>query len=717
VEQFRQLDQQVTEHNRLRLTYAHWKGLPQQDGGGQIAVLRRQMSIKSRHLPIRKLMQQAGNAIQAIKPVFMMSPLSIANYLAADCVGFDLIIFDEASQVKPVDAFGAILRGKQVVVVGDSKQMPPTSFFDSLIQGAEDDDENGTPTADVESILGLCKAQGMPERMLRWHYRSQHESLIAVSNYEFYENRLIIFPSADQQNNALGLAYRYLPHTVYDRGKSSTNAQEAEAVAREVMEFARAQLRRPVNERQSLLVVAFSVAQARAISDRLEMLRRQDGFCEEFFARGHHEPFDVKNLENVQGDERDVIFISIGYGRDQTGQASMNFGPLNRDGGERRLNVLITRARRRCEVFTNLTDQDIDLNRTNARGVRSLKSFLSYARTGKLDIAAPTGRGTDSPFENEVKVALESFGYEVITQVGTAGFFIDLAIVDPQRRGSYILGIECDGAMYHSSRSARDRDRLRQQVLEGLGWRIHRIWSTDWFRDPDRELKRVIAAINEAQTLGLTNTASGESKPDSAPIERMVIEARDSNGNSSLSQRYRIVSFEINLNGDELHEVRHDVLASWVVEVVKIESPVHISEIMRRIANGAGLNRVGNRIKAALESACEYAERTGEIRRQGEFFWTKEMVRPVIRDRSSLPTASRKMDLVAPEELAAAIEQIVRNSYGIERESVGPEVSRIFGFSRTGDEIRNTIENMIDHLLSNGTLKQAGSHIVVSNAA
>ncbi|HEX5081220.1 MAG TPA: DUF4011 domain-containing protein, partial [Blastocatellia bacterium] len=228
VEQFRQLDRQITEHNRLRLIHAHWQGLPQQGGGGgQIAVLRQQMSRKTRHLPIRKLMLQAGNAIQAIKPVFMMSPLSIANYLAAGGVSFDLIIFDEASQVKPVDAFGAMLRGKHVVVVGDSKQMPPTSFFDSLIQGAEDDDDDGAPTADVESILGLCKAQGMPERMLRWHYRSKHESLIAVSNHEFYDNRLIIFPSVDKQHETLGLIYRYLPNTVYDRGKSSTNPLEA----------------------------------------------------------------------------------------------------------------------------------------------------------------------------------------------------------------------------------------------------------------------------------------------------------------------------------------------------------------------------------------------------------------------------------------------------------------------------------------------------------
>ncbi|HEX5085166.1 MAG TPA: DUF3320 domain-containing protein, partial [Blastocatellia bacterium] len=417
----------------------------------------------------------------------------------------------------------------------------------------------------------------------------------------------------------------------------------------------------------------------------------------------------------VQGDERDVIFISIGYGRDQTGQASMNFGPLNRDGGERRLNVLITRARRRCDVFTNLTDQDIDLNRTNSRGVRALKSFLAYARTGKMDVAAPTGRGTDSPFEDEVKAALESSGYEVITQVGTAGFFIDLAIVDPEKRGSYLIGIECDGASYHSSRSARDRDRLRQQVLEGLGWRIHRIWSTDWFRDPARELKRVIAAIDEARTRAvLTNTAPVNPRPDSTPIER-VAEAPNSDGNGRLGQPYQMANLSIDLNGDELREVGYDSLVSWIASIVKVESPVHINEIARRVANAAGLSRVGNRIKDAIESACAYAERKGEIRRRREFFWAKDMVRPVVRDRSNLPAASRKIELVAPEEIAVAIEQIVKNSYGIEREGIGPEVSRIFGFSRTSDEIRNAIESVIDHMLSDGALKRSGSHIVVSN--
>ncbi len=717
VEQFRRLDRLVAEHNRLRLAQAHWQRLPQQDGGGQLGVLRRELAKKTRHLPIRKLMKEAGKAVQAIKPVFMMSPLSIANYLTPASVNFELVIFDEASQVKPVDAFGAILRGKQIVVVGDSKQMPPTNFFDSLIQGDDSDDEDRSITSDIESILGLCKAQGMPERMLRWHYRSRHESLIAVSNYEFYENRLIVFPGIDKQNNALGLVYHHLPNASYDRGKSTTNVQEASVVAQAVIDFARAQLRLPVEARQSLLVASFSVAQAKAIWDRLEMLRRQDSSCEEFFALGRHEPFDVKNLENVQGDERDVIFISIGYGRDESGQVSMNFGPLNRDGGERRLNVLITRARIRCEIFTNLTDQDIDLTRTNSRGVRVLKSFLAYAQTGKLDIPEMTGRGTDSPFEDEVKDALESLGYEIRTQVGSAGFFIDLAVVDPKRLGSYLLGIECDGAMYHSSRSARDRDRLRQQVLEGLGWRIHRIWSTDWFRHPERELKRAVVAIQEAQTKGQQSVPGNNSEDDFVPIERSVIEFDAPPKSRSLTQPYQMVGLSSDLRGYELHTVRRDWLASFVVEVVKIESPVHLTEVARRIANAAGQNRLGSRIRAAIEAACDHAARAGAIRRQGDFLWLKEMVHPPVRDRSTLPPSSLKIEMVAPEELALAIEQVVRNSFGIQRENVALEVIKVLGFSRTSDDMKSTIEIMIDRLISAGSLKRAGSHIVVSSVA
>ena len=322
--------------------------------------------------------------------------------------------------------------------------------------------------------------------MLRWHYRSRHESLITVSNNEFYDNRLVVFPSPDKGREDVGLRFRHDPTVSYKRERGGRfNAGESRAVARAVMEHAQ------TSPDLTLGVAAFSLTQARRIEDELEILRRGDPSGEPFFAAHSEEPFFIKNLENVQGDERDVILISVGYGKVEGGYMPMNFEPLNKDGGERRLNVLITRARRRCVVYSNFVADDLDMRRTNTRGVQSLKTFLEYAQTGDLHIPQASGREADSPFEEAVTGKLRERGYAVDQQVGSAGFFIDLAVVDPQRPGRYLLGIECDGASYHSARSARDRDRLRQQVLEGLGWTIHRIWSTDWFRNPQRELAKM----------------------------------------------------------------------------------------------------------------------------------------------------------------------------------------------------------------------------------
>ena len=518
IERFKSIDRQSLEYNRGRVASAHRRRasrpnqLPSRlvksdsapgadqvrERQNQLRVLQREIQKRSRHKPIRQLLNEAGRIIQDIKPVFMMSPLSIANYLDPDSVAFDLVVFDEASQVRPVDALGALLRAEKAIVVGDSRQLPPSSFFDRMVQSNDDDEDDGeSVTADIESILGLFASRGAPSRALRWHYRSRHESLIAVSNQEFYDGDLVIFPSPDVGREATGLRFHHLPDAVYDRGRSAANQREAEAVAEAVMEHA---IKTPG---LSLGVAAFSQSQARAIEDRLEMLRLQDDSGEEFFATHPEEPFFVKNLENVQGDERDVIFISVGYGRDATSQVSMNFGPLNNPGGERRLNVLITRAKHQCHVFTNLRADDIDLGRTRSVGVRALKTFLAYAETGVMPVDAPYESDfiVDSPFQREVARRLESLGYQVHQEVASGGKFVDIGIVDPQRPGRYIIGIECDGASYHSSRFARDRDRLREEVLEGLGWTLHRVWSTDWFTNSGRELGRTVEAIEEASRL------------------------------------------------------------------------------------------------------------------------------------------------------------------------------------------------------------------------
>jgi very-short-patch-repair endonuclease len=710
IRKFRELDKLTFQYNRAKLAHAHWQKLPNYSGPGQLSVLRREFEKKTRHLPIRQLILRAGNAIKAIKPIFMMSPLSIATFLPPGSVGFDLVVFDEASQVKPVDAFGAIFRSKQAVVVGDSRQMPPTSFFDSLTKGEEAHEEN--VTSDIESILGLFAAQGAPQKMLRWHYRSRHESLIAVSNQEFYDSRLVVFPSPDASKQELGLIFHHLPETAYDRGRSRTNPLEAKEVAQAVMKHARLQMRLPAKDRLTLGVAAFSVAQMQAIQDQLELLRRQDSSCEEYFAGHPDEPFFVKNLETVQGDERDVIFISIGYGRTAEGYVAMEFGPLNRDGGERRLNVIITRARLRCEVFTNLTADDIDLNRTNARGVRALKTFLSYARDGRLDVAVVSGEAFGSPFEESVHAELTGLGYEVRQQVGSAGFFIDLAVIDLERPGRYLLGIECDGASYHSARSARDRDRLRQQVLEGLGWRIHRIWSTDYFRNPDRELKRVVEAIEQAKILGhaVDNRSTPEGRSQNETIER----------NSSTERAdelpsippYILAGLLVNTGGVELHRMAMPTLADWIVRVVQAESPVHISEVARRIADATGVRRVASRIQAAVESACSFAAKSGAIRRKGDFLWMSSMGQPAIRDRSSLPSSSRKIDLIAPEEIALAIEKAVADSCGMNREDVPAAACRLFGLMRVSEETRAHVNEIIQDLIIANRLANQGEQLV-----
>ena len=495
VEEFRYLDQARINMARGEVATAHYDGIPRNALGGEMAVVRREIEKKRRHKPIRQLLKEAGTAILAIKPVFMMSPISVAQYLESGCLTFDVLIIDEASQVNPVDALGAMARAKQVVVVGDDKQLPPTRFFRKMLDEsavAEDSDDD-INAGDLESILGLCIAQGMSQRMLRWHYRSRHHSLIAVSNREFYENHLCVVPSPTTITAMHGLHFRFVKAVCTTEATQPRTRWRPRRSPSAVIEHAK---RCP---KKSLGVGTFSVAQRDAIRGELEVLLRAHVELSAFFSPGSPEPFFVKNLENIQGDERDVIFISVGYARDSSGYMAMNFGPLSSQGGERRLNVLISRARERCEVFSSITADDIDLQRAKSRGAAAFKTFLRYAATGVLDTQIPTGGDHDSDFERQVALALEGRGYEVHRQVGTAGFIIDLAVVDSERPGRYLLGIECDGATYHSSRSARDRDRLRESVLRDRGWRIHRVWSTDWFHRSSEQLQKILDAIEKAK--------------------------------------------------------------------------------------------------------------------------------------------------------------------------------------------------------------------------
>lgn len=511
INKFTELDRKILVENRKRIIYSAYEETPKLTSGASRAseagILINEFNRKRGHMPIRTLMTKAGGLVQKIKPCFMMSPLSISQYLDPRSTRFDVIIFDEASQVRPEDAVGALLRGKQVVVMGDSRQLPPTAFFDTVIDTPENEPDDYAGAGDMESILNVCKGS-FPVKTLRWHYRSRHESLIAVSNQEFYDNRLYVYPSPMQKDERLGLKFVHLPDAVYDRGKSGANRVEAKAVARAVFEHV---LKYPD---KSLGVGTFNVKQQEAIQEEIEVLIKANPGIDLNSGTREGEHFFVKNLETIQGDERDVILLSVGFGFDGNRKLSLNFGPLNREGGERRLNVLTTRAREKCVVFANFTSRDLHLDENSSFGLRALKVFLEFAENGRLPTPPGSVEEFDSPFEEAVSDFLRENGIEVHRQIGCAGYRLDLAVPDPRYPGRYLLGIECDGASYHSSPVARDRDRLRQQVLEGLGWNLYRVWSTDWYLRPKESRAALLEAVREE-----VEVAKMEAGPVFEPVE------------------------------------------------------------------------------------------------------------------------------------------------------------------------------------------------------
>ncbi|MBD2603592.1 DUF4011 domain-containing protein [Scytonema hofmannii FACHB-248] len=500
IKEFAKLDYNQLDAARERLKQLHvqrWQNWEKTSLAlAEIPNLKREANKKSRHLPIRKLLNdtQKGipNLVKALKPCWMMSPLSVTQYINPNVVHFDVLIFDEASQLRTEDVVPAIIRSNQVIVIGDNKQLPPTSFFAT---GDSQEDIDNQDDASYESVLDEC-SNFMFGRTLKWHYRSQDEGLIAFSNHHFYDSQLVTFPNP-VQNPDLGVWFKYVPDGVYDRGKRKDNRREAQVVAQLALEHFQ---RFP---EQSLGIIAFSEAQADAIREQIEILGKEYSDLETL-CRDNSPQFFLKALENVQGDERDAIILSVGYARDDQGKLYLNFGPLNKQGGERRLNVAVTRAKSKITLVSSIVAGDIDKTRAESKGVKLLHDYLEYAASGGERLQGNSYTDAlkfDSPFEEDVYHALVQQGYTIRTQVGCSGYRIDLGVVNNNRPGEFLLGIECDGASYHSSPTARDRDRLRQQVLERLGWKIHRIWSTDWFRNKPVQVRLLIEKIKQLQQM------------------------------------------------------------------------------------------------------------------------------------------------------------------------------------------------------------------------
>ena len=709
------------------------------------ATLHHQLQLSKRHKPVRQLVTEMGTALTTLAPCLLMSPLSVAQYLPANAPLFDLVIFDEASQIAPWDAVGAIARGRQLIVAGDPKQMPPTSFFNRAT-GTEDDSDLAD---DQESLLDECLGAALPRHRLTWHYRSLHESLIAFSNHRYYEGDLLTFPAPVTRDSAVSLQR---VAGSWSRGKARTNQVEAEAIAKEVVRrltessFADAEGHFP-----SLAVITLNAEQQKLIEDLLDKARAQNPAIEAFFAEDAAEPVIIKNLETVQGDERDVVLLGIGYGPETPDAPSMpmNFGPLNRAGGWRRLNVAITRARKEMLVYTSFPPHMIDLNRTSSEALRDLKHFLEFAERGPRALGqavAGSLGGYESPFEEAVAEGLRNHGWSIVPQVGVSRYRVDLGIVHPDRPGDYLAGVECDGAMYHSAATARDRDKVREAVLSQLGWKLLRVWSTDWWIDRRTALQQLHVRLEvllaerrtadeEAERKRLeqqaasahTSVATAASAPADEPSVQVdapqvhsvdephsytqaatseptyvlpqaaeIVSVQQPQQATSITEVvqagiYKATSFEpekASLQPDQFFELTYSTqLAEMVAKVVAQESPIKSDVLVDRIARAHGFLRSGNRIRERVVLLAQAAHHLLAEEDGATFVWP-DADSPNIWNVARYPATDedcRSIEEISLIELASAFPELDATAHIT-------LVARKFGVKRLGVQARARLE-------------------------
>jgi hypothetical protein len=674
-------------------------------------ILLKEAAKKRRLMPIRMLMQKIPHLLVKLKPCLLMSPISVSQFLPPDNK-FDLVLFDEASQLVPEDAIGAIYRGKTVVVAGDNKQLPPTSFFQkNLIDNVDWDELSDNDVEVFDSILDECLGIGLPVKTLRWHYRSKHEELIAFSNHRFYDDTMITFPSAKNQTEGLGVKLVHVSDAVYDRGGKRDNPKEAEKVAELVFEHFKNY------PKKTLGVVTFSIAQMNAVEEAIEKKLQEHSDYEHFFKEDRLEGFFVKNLENVQGDERDVIFFSVGYGVDQQGQMAMNFGPLNKPGGERRLNVAVTRAREKVLLITSIKASDIDKDNP-ALGVQTLRTYLDYAEHGPETHSEKPTVGFDSAIDEDVATEIRKLGYKIVPEVGCSGYRIDLGVVDPVNEGSFLLGVECDGATYKSSSSARDRDRLREQVLRQLGWHIHHIWSPAWVARRDSEIRRLKETLEQAQKTQLdkeTQKPAIDQKENNAPkndirkntfagIEKIGVPYRVYPLKATYNPYIKIATAKTTVDSkqrNEFHfpENREDQ-TKLLTELIQNEGPIHFEYTVERLATAWGIKHVTPKISHAVKEALNNLIREQKVTLKGSFLWPMGLKKTPIRvPMQGVPESKRKPDYITPEEIESAMIMVAQYALGISDESLVSETAKVFGLNHGGEEAKIVFSEVLKRLV------------------
>ena len=710
IENFRDLDEQVAGLVSPVIMRRIQHDLPKKDivsrSRSELGTLKHQLGLKRPSKAIRPLLEDLGVAFPKLAPCVLMSPLSIAQYLPADQSNFDVVIFDEASQITTWDAIGAIARGKQSIIVGDPKQLPPTNFFGRTKNEDEDGDESDFLMGDMPSILDEVKAAGIPVHHLNWHYRSRDEALISFSNHHYYNGNLVTFPAPSTDSNALKF---HKINGTYKRGRGRINLVEAQAIAEMIRTRLNESLNYPQEERLTFGVITFNSQQQTLILNLLEVMRRTCPKLEWFFSDDREEPVIVKNLENIQGDERDVILFSITFGPDDQGKLTMGFGALNVDGGEKRLNVAVTRARQELHVFSTISPEQIDLTRTHAMGVRDLKNFLHYAENGGslghfLSLNNDTPESLDNPFENSVADALRAKGWDVRTQIGNSDFRVDIGIVHPDRPDSYLSGIECDGSSYHKAATARDRDRIRQYVMENLGWEIYRVWSIDWYLDSESVINRIhnqlekrLEAYRKIQISEAKQTSESDATPSISlqSHENKHLESTPSVDDSNTrivepSPQSVKAQYSSLLDPERFFETSYlPILEQLVTDIVSRKGPMPLKRLGREVSTSHGWKRTGRRIMAQIHKAMRGTEIQPEF---GEsFVWIAGDTRNQIPFQG---LNGRPVQEVSKKEIASVLDALGENLW--DADDPVRYLSKRLGIARLSDQSREYLEKIIE---------------------
>lgn len=711
VDNFRELDTHQLPVAQIRIREKLINGMPDKSmfnrTGDEMSVLIHELGKKRKIMPLRKLFKSMPNLLLKLKPCLMMSPLSVSYFLEADTYKFDMVIFDEASQIFPQDAIGAIFRGAQVIIAGDSKQLPPTNFFAANTNNDSDYDSDDEDFDEIISDSILEEATNtIPNRSLLWHYRSRYEDLISFSNKEIYGNNLVTFPSSKVNEVDSGVEYVYVKNGIYE---NRCNKEEATYCVSLIEKHIKK------HPERSLGIIAFSESQQSTIEDAVQEFRKKHREYDNFFSEEKEEAFFIKNLENVQGDERDTIIFSICYGKNSQRRMFMRFGPLGHQGGERRLNVAITRAKYNVKLVGSIQPEDIDLEKTKSEGVRMLRTYIEFASRTVRE-ASPVQKKNrlyeTDVFCESVAQFLENKGYKVKRNIGTSDYMVDMAIEHPEIEGAYIAGIECDGDSYQMARTVRDRDHLRIAVMERMGWKMYRVWSTEWIQNEQVSKQKLIEFITDAlknySVFEAIEKNAGDIKIETEEITSKTVAQSINHNNPYNLDRYLeghwwdVKAFRAYDNESQIADRLH--------EVIRAEQPIHLELLYKRMAGCFG----NEKVTAPIRNTVDYVlkrKMSDEIKVDRDSFITLSDFTVVKVRRSLAGSPDRNIEHISMKEIEGAMKLVLVGVFGVEIPALILETARIFGFEKTGAKIRQRMLEAIKSLEKQGVVRVSDERV------